>query len=106
MLCIEPYSHHRIGAVFVEGYIYNYSCNTMTTEITSTEILLREDDKLLGRLEYRLQDGQMIILHTYAYEAGRGIGSMLMSEAVEWAHRHSNSIVPVCSFAKKYLNID
>jgi predicted GNAT family acetyltransferase len=43
------------------------------------------------------------ILHTYAYESGRGIGSLLMKEAVRWAKNNHYPINPICSFAKKYL---
>ena len=72
--------------------------------ITNTEILATENSKLLGKIEFTLSDNQMLILHTYAYESGRGIGTLLMQNAVEWAKEHNYSIIPVCSFAQKYLS--
>ena len=72
--------------------------------ITSTEILAMENGKLLGKIEFTLSDSNMTILHTYAYESGRGIGTMLMQNAVEWAKEHDYTIVPICSFAQKYLS--
>ena len=72
--------------------------------VTSTEILAMENGKLLGKLEFTLSDSNMTILHTYAYESGRGIGTMLMQNAVEWAKEHDYTIVPICSFAQKYLS--
>ena len=72
--------------------------------ITNTEILAMENGKLLGKLEFTLSDSNMTILHTYAYESGRGIGTMLMQNAVEWAKEHDYTIVPICSFAQKYLS--
>ena len=74
--------------------------------VTSTEILAMENGKLLGKIEFVLSDKKMTILHTYAYESGRGIGTMLMQTAVEWAKEHSYTIIPVCSFAQKYLSKD
>ena len=72
--------------------------------ITNTEILATENSKLLGKIEFTLSDNQMSILHTYAYESGRGIATLLMQNAVEWAKEHNYSIIPVCSFAQKYLS--
>ena len=74
--------------------------------VTSTEILAMENGKLLGKIEFVLSDKKMTILHTYAYESGRGIGTMLMQNAVKWAKEHSYTIIPVCSFAQKYLSKD
>ena len=71
--------------------------------ITNSEILAMEDGKLLGKIEFTLSDNNMTILHTYAYESGRGIGTLLMQNAVEWAKENSYTIIPVCSFAQKYL---
>ena len=72
--------------------------------ITNTEILAMEDGKLLGKIEFALSDIKMTILYTYAYESGRGIGTLLMQNAVKWAKEHSYTIIPVCSFAQKYLS--
>ena len=74
--------------------------------ITDTEILATEEGKLLGKIEFALSDNEMSILHTYAYESGRGIGKLLMQNAVEWAKEHDYTIIPVCSFALKYLSKD
>jgi predicted GNAT family acetyltransferase len=74
--------------------------------ITETEILATENGKLLGKIEFTLSDNKMSILHTYAYESGRGIGTLLMQNAVEWAKEHNYEIIPVCSFAQKYLSND
>ena len=74
--------------------------------ISDTEILATEEGKLLGKIEFTLSDNKMSILHTYAYESGRGIGTLLMQNAVEWAKEHDYTIIPVCSFAQKYLSND
>ena len=76
------------------------------TSVTNTEILAMEDGKLLGKIEFTLSDNNMTILHTYAYESGRGIGTLLMQNAVEWAKKYDYTIIPVCSFAQKYLSKD
>ena len=74
--------------------------------VSETEVLAIENGKLLGKIEFTLSDNNMTILHTYAYESGRGIGTLLMQTAVEWAKEHSYTIIPVCSFAQKYLSKD
>ena len=74
--------------------------------VTNTEVLAVENGKVLGKIEFTLSDNNMTILHTYAYESGRGIGTLLMQNAVEWAKEHDYTIIPVCSFALKYLSKD
>ena len=71
-----------------------------------TSILAMENDKVVGKIEFSLADRDMSILHTYAYESGRGIGTILMQNAVSWAKERHYTIVPVCSFAQKYLKRD
>ena len=66
-------------------------------------ILAQEEGKTVGKIEFRLANSEMSILHTYAYESGRGIGNLLMRAAVEWAAEHQYTIIPICSFAQKYL---
>ena len=69
-----------------------------------TTILAMEEGKTVGKIEFSLADREMSILHTYAYESGRGIGSLLMQAAVRWAAEHRYTIIPICSFAQKYLD--
>ena len=75
----------------------------ITITFQDSTILAMEDDKVVGKIEFSLADGKMSILHTYAYESGRGIGKMLMQAVVEWAAEHQYTIRPICSFAQKYL---
>ena len=76
---------------------------TMKTIINETDILVTENGKTVGRLEFILKEKQMNIIHTVAYERGKGIGSLLMQAAVEYAQKRNYTINPTCSFAKKYL---
>ncbi|MBO5673625.1 MAG: N-acetyltransferase [Paludibacteraceae bacterium] len=74
--------------------------------ISENEIIAMENGKSLGKIEFTLSDNNMTILHTYAYESGRGIGTLLMRNAVEWAKKYDYTIIPICSFAQKYLSKD
>lgn len=73
------------------------------TIITHNEIQAVEDGKLVGKIEFSLVENELSILHTYAYEKGKGIGSLLIKSAVAWAEANQYTINPVCSFAAKYL---
>ena len=75
----------------------------ITITFQDSTILAMENGKVVGKIEFSLADREMSILHTYAYESGRGIGSLLMQAAVEWADEHQYGIRPICSFAQKYL---
>ena len=75
----------------------------ITITFQDSTILAMENDKVVGKIEFSLAEREMSILHTYAYESGRGIGSLLMHAAVEWAAEHQYTILPICSFAQKYL---
>jgi predicted GNAT family acetyltransferase len=73
------------------------------TIITQHEIQAIEDGKLVGKIEFSLDGNELSILHTYAYEKGKGIGTLLMKSAVEWAETSHFTIMPICPFAAKYL---
>ncbi len=75
----------------------------MKTAIHENEILALEDGKTIGKIEFALQDNKLSILHTYAYESGKGIGSILMQAALSFAEEHHYTILPVCSFAQEYM---
>ncbi len=73
------------------------------TIFKNAEVQALENDKLLGRLQYSLSGNELSILHTYAYESGRGIGTLMMSAITQWAKAHRYTIIPICPFAQKYL---
>ena len=75
----------------------------MKTIITNSEIQIWENNNLLGKIVFELFRNQLSILHTYAYQSGRGIGTQLMQEAIRWAKENEYIIVPICSFAQKYV---
>lgn len=56
-------------------------------------ILAKENNKVVGRLEFEIEGHTMSIMHTYAYESGKGIGSLLLATAVELAEKNSISFV-------------
>ncbi len=76
----------------------------VTTTIENDTILATEDGKVVGKIEFERSGDEMTILHTYAYLSGRGIGSLLMDAAVNYATEHQLRINPVCWFAAKYLD--
>lgn len=75
----------------------------ITTHVENSQVLAREADALVGKLEFEQTDAEMVILHTYAYQSGRGIGSLLMEAALAYAEQQHLTIRPVCSFAAKYM---
>ena len=75
----------------------------ITTYVENSQVLAREAETLVGKLEFDQTDTEMVILHTYAYQSGRGIGSLLMEAALAHAEQQHLAIRPVCSFAAKYM---
>ena len=56
-------------------------------------------------LEYRVGNGQLILLHTGVPAAaqGKGVGNDLMRAAVEHARASGMKLVPRCAFAAGWL---
>lgn len=73
------------------------------TIITQNEIQAIEDGRQVGKIEFSLVGNELSIFHTYAYEKGKGIGTLLMKSAMEWAETNRYTINPVCSFVAKHL---
>lgn len=71
--------------------------------IKENEILAIDNEKLVGKLEFSLSNKKMSILHTFAYESGKGVGSLLIKTAMNWAEKNQYTIIPICSFAKKFI---
>ena len=63
------------------------------------------DDEVAGYLFYRAREGELILIHTEVDEVfeGQGIGSGLVSGALEDIRARGLRIVPICPFVKAYL---
>lgn len=62
-------------------------------------------DGQLAQLVYRLRGDRLVIIHTEVPKAlsGMGIGSVLAAAAVDRAAREGLTIVPLCPFARNWL---
>jgi predicted GNAT family acetyltransferase len=73
---------------------------------------LRDQDRLelcvdghVAELVYRVEGNQLVLIHTEVPEAlaGRGIGGRLVQAAIERAATDGLTIVPLCPFARQWL---
>jgi predicted GNAT family acetyltransferase len=64
-----------------------------------------EDGDHLAKLLYRWRADRLVLVHTEVPEAlgGRGIGGLLVRAAVDRAQREGLTIVPLCPFARTWL---
>jgi uncharacterized protein len=62
-------------------------------------------DGQLAQLVYRLRGDRLVIIHTEVPAAlsSRGIGGVLAAAAVDRAARQGLTIVPLCPFARSWL---
>jgi uncharacterized protein len=62
-------------------------------------------DGWLAELIYRIRGGRLVLIHTEVpFELeGRGIGGRLATAAVDRAMREGLTLVPLCSFARGWL---
>lgn len=59
-----------------------------------------------GYISYQERGNSLIYDHTIVPEAlgGRGIGSVLVKHALDYAREHDKKVVPQCSFVSSYIN--
>lgn len=62
-------------------------------------------DSHLAKLNYRVSDGEIDLIHTEVPEelGGRGLGNKLVEAALAYARDNRLKVVPSCSFVSKYL---
>lgn len=62
-------------------------------------------DGQTARVEYRLADGVMTIVHTEVPESlgGRGIAGALVKAALDHARSEGLKVVPKCAYARSYI---
>lgn len=61
----------------------------------------------VGRLTYEVEDSSWVVDHTFVYKKFRGmkIARKLVDEAVERAEEKGVTIVPVCPYVQKVLEM-
>ncbi len=62
-------------------------------------------DGTLGELAYRRRADRLVLMHTEVPKAlgGHGLGGLLVRAAVDRAAREGLTIVPLCPFARRWL---
>jgi predicted GNAT family acetyltransferase len=66
---------------------------------------IRVDGKLAGFVKYRLQSGLIELVHTEINDEfeGRGLGSRLISFALDDARERELAVLPFCPFVNDYI---
>ncbi|MCG3174158.1 MAG: putative protein YjdJ [Myxococcota bacterium] len=62
---------------------------------------IAENGVRVAELNYRMDGGAALLLHTFVDPSlrGGGVGMLLIEAAVDWARRENKKLVPVCSYA-------
>lgn len=65
----------------------------------------RQGSEVVGFLTYRLHPERITLIHTEVAAAleGQGIGSQLVTGALDDIRRRGLTIVPICPFVRAYL---
>ena len=63
------------------------------------------DDRLAGEIRYTLGDGEITLVHTEVEPAfeGRGLGNVLVHDALEDIRARGLRLHPLCPFVAAYL---
>jgi len=81
---------------------------TSPPQITDNQAASRFElhaDGQLAELPYRRNGNRLVLIHTEVPQQleGRGIGSALVLAAIERAERDGMTVVPLCPFARGWL---
>ena len=76
----------------------------VTDNKDGSQLEIRADGQL-AELMYRTRAGRLILVHTEVPEAlgGRGLGGELVRAAIRKAKAESMTLVPLCPFARSWL---
>ena len=74
-------------------------------DVPSENRFVLRQDGATAELDYQVEDGRLVILHTGVPDAmsGHGVGGRLVRAAVARAARDHLTIVPLCPFTRRWL---
>ena len=77
----------------------------ITDDVDSQRYVVRVDGRRAGLLQYRLRPELIELAHTEIYEEfeGRGLGSQLISFALNDARERKLAVLPFCPFVNDYI---
>lgn len=77
----------------------------ITDDAGSHRYVIRVDDRRAGLLQYRLRPELIELVHTEIYEEfeGHGLGSQLISFALQDARERGLAVLPFCPFVNDYI---
>jgi predicted GNAT family acetyltransferase len=77
----------------------------ITDDTDSQRYVVRVDGRRAGLLQYRLRPELIELIHTEIYEEfeGRGLGSQLISFALQDARERGLAVLPFCPFVNDYI---
>jgi predicted GNAT family acetyltransferase len=77
----------------------------ITDDTDSHRYVVRIDGRRAGLLQYRLHPESIDLVHTEIYEEfeGRGLGSQLISFALQDARERGLAVLPICPFVNDYI---
>ena len=82
---------------------------TQDNQVTKGKFRLVDDDAILGEMTYSWAgNDKFIIDHTHIEpeQHGKGLGKLLVLEAVKYARENDLKIIPPCPFAKSVFMKD
>ena len=63
-------------------------------------------DGYTGYISYKERDGKLVYDHTIVPQelGGRGVGSALVKQALNYARKNNKKVIPQCSFVASYID--
>ena len=63
-------------------------------------------DNQIGYISYQERDDKLVYDHTIVPQelGGRGVGSALVKQALDYAREQNKKVVPQCSFVSSYIS--
>jgi uncharacterized protein len=78
---------------------------TVADNPSLTRFELLDEDRVVGRVDYRPAGGSLIIAHTEIEEGheGQGLGSVLVSTMLDEIRAGGKTVIPLCPFTAAFI---